>query len=534
MPRTKQTYMILAFVLLFGLVISISSGYFLYEMEEKSITREFHKEIDEHAASLHREIIVNFEALRSLAILFSNSKAPDWSHFSLEAKGILSRHDGIQALEWVPFITHKQRSIFESKPLLNLPNFEIIERIKQGDMSRSPKKEEYYPVYFLEPYIGNELAYGFDLSSNRTRYEAIISARNSGLPIATGSITLVQESGDQKGFLAFIPIYKTRSLATLEKRKDNLLGLVLGVFRIGDIFNNSIKHKKVKNIQITLLDETTTSVSGSVLHKTQHIGSELNIDLTYKKKLPILWARQWSIVAYPSHEYFSSRRNVLPLAVFISFLVFSTYIAFYINYISRRTADIQKIVSEQNYEISAANKKLELLSRTDGLTGIANRRCMDDFLEQEWRLAIRNKTTLSFIIIDIDFFKLYNDNYGHPQGDDCLKKVANHLKSLLHRPSDIIARYGGEEFSLILPQTTSAFDVAETCRTSVENLKIPHEYSKNSQVITISIGVCTVQPKINMSSRILMETADKALYIAKNKGRNRVERLSIESRSNEP
>jgi len=274
--------MILAFVLLFGLVISISSGYFLYEMEEKSITREFHKEIDEHAASLHREIIVNFEALRSLAILFSNSKAPDWSHFSLEAKGILSRHDGIQALEWVPFITHKQRSIFESKPLLNLPNFEIIERIKQGDMSRSPKKEEYYPVYFLEPYIGNELAYGFDLSSNRTRYEAIISARNSGLPIATGSITLVQESGDQKGFLAFIPIYKTRSLATLEKRKDNLLGLVLGVFRIGDIFNNSIKHKKVKNIQITLLDETT-SVSGSVLHKTQHIGSELNIDLTYKK-----------------------------------------------------------------------------------------------------------------------------------------------------------------------------------------------------------------------------------------------------------
>ena len=122
-----QTPTVLAVVLFFGLFISISSGYLLYDMEGKKITREFHKEIDEQVASLHKEIIVNFEALRSLAILFSDSKAPNWNNFSLEAKSILSRHKDIQALEWVPLVTHAQRDAIESKPLLNLAKFEIIE-----------------------------------------------------------------------------------------------------------------------------------------------------------------------------------------------------------------------------------------------------------------------------------------------------------------------------------------------------------------------------------------------------------------------
>ncbi len=527
MLHKLHTPTVLATVLFFGLFISISSGYLLYNMEGEKIIREFHKEVDEHAASLHRETIVNFEALRSLAILFSDSKTPDWNNFSLEAKSILSRHNGIQALEWVPLITHDQRNAFESKPLLNLPKFEIIERQKQGSMMIAPVKEVYFPVYFVEPYIGNELAYGFDLASNTTRYQTIISARNSGLPTATGSITLVQEKGDQKGFLAFIPIYKIRGLSTEERRKSNLLGFVLAVFRIGDIYLNSIKHKVIRNIKITLLDETHP-LDETILHNTPNQGFEINNEIIYSKKLPLLWGRQWSIVASPTKEFFTNRRNVLPLAVFISILVFTIYISFYINFISKRATAVQKIVIEQNQEINETNKKLKLLSRSDGLTGIANRRYMDDFFEHEWLLALRNQTSISFILIDIDFFKLYNDNYGHPQGDDCLKRVAKQLQSILHRPCDLVARYGGEEFSLILPQTTNPIKIAENCRASIENMNIAHEYSKNSQVITISIGICTVIPKIGTPSRLLIETADKALYIAKNKGRNRVEEISID------
>ncbi|WP_019028479.1 diguanylate cyclase domain-containing protein [Colwellia piezophila] len=533
MLKKLHTPTVLVTVLFFGLFISISSGYLLYNIEGRKITREFHKEIDENVASLHKEIVVNFEALRSLAILFSDSNPPDWNHFSLEAKSILSRHNGIQALEWIPLVMHAQRGTYESKPLLNLPKFEIIARKKQGNMVRSPIKEEYFPVYFVEPYIGNELAYGFDLASNTTRYQTLISARNSGLPTATGSITLVQERGNQKGFLAFIPIYKVRGLSTEERRKKNLLGFVLGVFKIGDIYHNSIKHKVIKNIQITLLDETQP-LDKKTLYKTPNQGVELNNEIIYKKSLPLLWGRQWSIAASPSKAFITNRRNVLPLAVFISFLVFTMYIALYINFISKRATAVQKVVLAQNQEINEANKKLKLLSRSDGLTGIANRRYMDEFFEHEWRLALRNQTSISFIIIDIDFFKLYNDNYGHPQGDDCLKRVAKQLQSNLHRPRDLVARYGGEEFSLILPQTTSPIEIAENCRASIEKMNIPHEFSKNAQVITVSIGICAVIPKINTSSRLLIETADKALYLAKENGRNKVEELSIGARIPSP
>jgi len=526
MLRTMQTHTALAIVISIGLLISVASGYFLYEMEENKIKAEFNKEINSHLTTLHKEIIINFEALRSLAILFSDSTTPDWMHFSFEAQRILSRHNDIQALEWIPFVLHSERTTYESQPLLNLPKFEIIQRKVQGSMVKAPIKNAYYPVYFIEPYIGNELAYGFDLSSSETRHQAIITARDSGQPTATGSITLVQEKGNQKGFLAFIPIYKFRGVSTEEKRRKNLQGLVLGVFRIGDIFASSLKGRELNNIQITLLDKTHP-LNPTILHQTSIHGKELYDEVIFSKNLPLIWGRQWSIVASPSKDFFNNRRNVLPISVFISFLLFTAYIALYIHYLSKRAAMIQKTVEEKNQEINEANKKLELLSRSDGLTGIANRRCMDDFFEQEWRLAIRNKSSLSFVIIDIDFFKLYNDNYGHPQGDDCLRKVAKQLKNTLKRPTDLIARYGGEEFSLILPNTKSALKIAENCRQVIESLNIPHEYSEVAKVITISIGICTVTPTVNMSSRRLIETADKALYMAKDTGRNKVKELKI-------
>jgi len=528
MFRTIQAHTALAFVILLGLIISVSSGYVLHKMEKDTIVRAFHQEINDHAASLHKEVIVNFEALRSLAILFNNSTIPDWSDFSFEAKNILNRHSDIQALEWIPMVFHSQRSVLESKPLLNLPAFEIIEREKQGSMIKSPVRDVYFPVYYVEPYIGNELAYGFDLSSNSTRRQAIIFARDSGLPSATGSITLVQEKGNQKGFLAFIPIYKFRGLSTVDKRRKQLQGFVLGVFRIGDIFKNSLKGNTINDIQFTLLDTTHASENEILFQNLMH-EQDIDNEIVYRKNLPLIWGRQWNIVASPTQEYFNKRQNVLPLAVFISFVLFTIYIALYIHFLSKRTAIAQKTVEERNHQINEVNKKLELLSRLDGLTGIANRRCMDDFFKREWRLAIRNKSSLSFVIIDIDFFKLYNDNYGHPVGDDCLKKVAKQLEETLKRPSDFIARYGGEEFALILPNTTDAIEIAENCRKSIKNLNIPHNYSSVAQVVTVSTGVCTVTPSKSLLPRTLIETADKALYLAKDNGRNRVEELHIQS-----
>ena len=169
-------------------------------------------------------------------------------------------------------------------------------------------------------------------------------------------------------------------------------------------------------------------------------------------------------------------------------------------------------------------KLLQQLSTTDGLTGIANRRAFDDFLDEEWRRALRNEYQISIMMIDVDFFKKYNDTYGHLKGDECLKSVAAILKSAARRPGDMAARFGGEEFVAVLSMsdTKHAVSIAEKIRIEVEALKIPHEKSKISGYLTVSIGVVSVKPQLDMSPVELIKYADEALYKAKKEGRNRV------------
>lgn len=195
--------------------------------------------------------------------------------------------------------------------------------------------------------------------------------------------------------------------------------------------------------------------------------------------------------------------------------------------IDRRKAH-EKELEELTGKLEGANKMLERISVTDALTGIANRRYFDEFMELEWLRAVRDQTPLSLIIGDIDFFKAFNDTYGHQAGDDCLKMVAVALKDALKRPADIVARYGGEEFAAVLPDTDldGAIIVAEAMRLGVEDLGIPHNkpvyLTKISNKVTISLGVASVIPNEDFSPERLISMADKALYKAKEEGRNRV------------
>ncbi|AFM39931.1 diguanylate cyclase (GGDEF) domain-containing protein [Desulfosporosinus acidiphilus SJ4] len=167
-------------------------------------------------------------------------------------------------------------------------------------------------------------------------------------------------------------------------------------------------------------------------------------------------------------------------------------------------------------------QELQRLSFLDGLTGIANRRYFDEYLKKELKLSARSAAPLSMILCDIDYFKAYNDTYGHLAGDTCLINVANGLQSVLMRPTDIVARYGGEEFAVILPSTNEhgATVVAERLRTVVECLSIDHSGSLINQYVTISLGIATIYPKPDTPSTTLIEMADRALYQAKNAGRN--------------
>ncbi|MDG1581789.1 sensor domain-containing diguanylate cyclase [Pseudomonas sp. GOM6] len=175
-------------------------------------------------------------------------------------------------------------------------------------------------------------------------------------------------------------------------------------------------------------------------------------------------------------------------------------------------------------QLLALQKQLEEYSYKDGLTGINNRRMFDSVLDVEWASAQRSRRPLSLILLDIDFFKQFNDHYGHIQGDDCLRRVAEALEAAAVRPRDCVARFGGEEFVLVLPETDaeSAKQIAERCRKLVGHLRIPHEQSKVAQLLTLSLGVGTIIPEAHDSPLDFIEAVDRLLYQAKQQGRDRL------------
>ncbi|MBL4743683.1 MAG: diguanylate cyclase [Cycloclasticus sp.] len=171
-----------------------------------------------------------------------------------------------------------------------------------------------------------------------------------------------------------------------------------------------------------------------------------------------------------------------------------------------------------------AQDELEKMAQVDGLTELANRRTFDDRLKTDWGFAQRQQTPLALLFIDIDFFKPFNDIYGHQAGDDCLKKVARTISQEVKRPSDLVARYGGEEFTVILPgeNIESAITIADRIRSAVYALNYEHEGNSETGRVTVSVGAASIVPVQQQASNELIEWADTALYDAKSGGRNKV------------
>ena len=184
-------------------------------------------------------------------------------------------------------------------------------------------------------------------------------------------------------------------------------------------------------------------------------------------------------------------------------------------------------------ELKRYRDHLKVSSFVDALTGVPNRRRFDEALDSEWRRARRNQSPLSLLLMDIDFFKAYNDHYGHPAGDDCLRRLAQGMAEVVLRPADLLARYGGEEFVMLLPETDAdgALSVANRVQKTVSQLAIPHAYSTVVGQITLSTGAATLVPTEALAPGDLIRCADELLYAAKRRGRNQVANRLEESLS---
>jgi len=191
---------------------------------------------------------------------------------------------------------------------------------------------------------------------------------------------------------------------------------------------------------------------------------------------------------------------------------------------------LQKIlIQRKNNELRKANEKLKTLVDVDPLTNIANRRYLDQVLDQEWRRAKRRNYSIAILMVDIDFFKAYNDSLGHLNGDSCIQRVATRIGQIMRRPGDLVARYGGEEFAVVLPALNidEANRLAESVCDAIESLSIEHPNSSVSPYVTVSVGAAAMIPVEPYNKQDLVAMADEALYQAKSQGRNQTAKVVI-------
>lgn len=288
MKPNRHLDLILISVTMVGISLSCWSGWLFYKVEEKSIVTDFQRDVDERAASIYREIMINFETLRSLAILFNGEDIPDHARFHNEAQKILNRHTDILALEWVPRIAQEQGSQYESTIRKYCPNNEFREQLTQRKQVTSESQQECFPVYFAETLVENESLLGFDISSCPICLEALINSRDSALPQITTSIMFEPENEKENGFIAFLPIYRGEPL-TVDKRREDLLGFVLGVHRYHNILTSSVLSRKGLGIEMKLID-ITLGFDAHVLHTHKsRTGSPVYEAIVYYKDMPEVW-----------------------------------------------------------------------------------------------------------------------------------------------------------------------------------------------------------------------------------------------------
>lgn len=476
---SKRIFILL---IIFGMILSLLFGIFFYDKETKNIKLHLQKDVKHEMLTIKRELQLNFESLYILKGLFDGSSSVSINEFNLVSKSIIKKHKNIKSLYWL----------------------NINDKINKNNLN----------VKYVYPYNRSSIQPGFNLYSNKVFTNYFTHALKEELDFYMSSIDLSVELLRQKRLLVFLPTYKEN----LEKEKV-LKGFILCEFDIDDILNDVINLSDIDGLNTIVLDVNGDDI---VTLYNKRIYKQEDKNFRVENILKNIGGRQWNIILTPSLEYVSSNRTVFPYFIGLTGVVFLFFASFYTFSIIKRNIIVASLVREKTKELSKVNRKLKEISRTDALTNVANRRYCNEYLQSEWDRSLRVKMPISIIMIDIDYFKQYNDSYGHLCGDKCLQDVAASLKNSIHRAGDFLARFGGEEFIMILPNTKDAFALANKIVRDIENLKIEHESSQVSQYVTISAGIINFIPNKNQKLLSFVNKADEALYDAKAKGRNQV------------
>lgn len=523
-------YKIPAVILLIGFICTLVMVRYLQQKEVAGALLQLSNDADEYSASLTAETERSLALLATLKSFFATGDIDRKVFFTI-ANDALSRYHQVRDVMWIPFVEHEQREQLEATGKYYISDFEI-RTMRDGELVRADDRPYYYPIFYQASSEGSISGLGIDLASNflldnlnRVRDQGGENFAVEMLPAFGQSIS---GGADREHFLvAIMPVYSGNP-QSVEDRRKQFKGFLLGSIRVQALLDTFMTNQRNQHINMLVLDETSDDRIIIVNMYDDKTSAELD-DYEYTDEITTIRNRSWSLSAIPTERYFELVMDREWLYARWGGMLFTVLIAAYAHNLGSRTREVEELVTERTLELSRANDKLEQLSRTDALTQIANRRYFDEYLEAEWFRSQRDGRVLSLILCDVDFFKAYNDHYGHVEGDICLQRIALALRSCFGRSADLVARYGGEEFAAILPATALDDDsVMRRCNDVILAEAIPHDKSEISDFVTISLGACTLIPTETIGIADIIRAADKALYRAKSEGRNRAVKFNFE------
>jgi len=360
-----RRYRHVALIICVALVLTVIFFYVVRRQEQDRTQSEFERQANAYVAAIQKGIERNLEVLESIGGLFAASAVVERQDFRAFVNGPLSRHQEIQALSWNQRVRDSDRASYEAA-IQNggFPSFQITERKDQGQMQRAERRAEYISVTYIEPLKGNEAAVGFDVASNPTRLKALERSRETGEMVATARITLVQETEEQFGVLILKPVYKSGTPhETVEHRRQNLTGFAVGVFRIGDMVEVSLKDLPKGSVNIQLYDETSAagerflylhreSAEGDSPTDEEHMEARNGIYTRAALDIP---GRQWTLLISPTSEFLASHDTWKAWGVLGGGLLITALLVAYLLSMINRATRIEGLVAE----LSGSNEELE-------------------------------------------------------------------------------------------------------------------------------------------------------------------------------
>ncbi len=366
--RSPRRYVSPALALGLGVVASLALFVIVRDQEQERVQAAFERQASNLAGALATAFDRNLEVPLFIERFHAGSREVTRQEFREFVMPTLSRNRGIQALEWIPRIPDAQREAVEATARRDgFPNFQITELNSQGQLAPAAQRAEYFPVYYVEPYTGNERALGFDLASSSTRLAALSQARDTGQPVATARITLVQETGNQYGFLVFVPIYHMElPHLTVEKRRQSLQGFALAVFRIGDLVEAALENMHTQGVEMRVVDETATAGESFLYHyvsgEAPPVGAtEPDGQTGLRRAITVEVAgRRWSFQFSPTPEFLATRTTGQAWAALAGGLLSTGLLAAYLHMLTGHTTRIRQAVTERTAALAQANDALRI------------------------------------------------------------------------------------------------------------------------------------------------------------------------------